>query len=115
MCAQVKSLTCLKRRELISLLYLLLFQWTDRMFPACIIVSTTRTADRVVLVLCPGCVQYASFVPRPHPKKGERVLVNLDRFLGVAGSVGARRHGSGQTNLGSDWSTVMGARADDSN
>ena len=54
-------------------------------------------------------------MPRPHPKKGERGLVNLDRFLGLAGSVGARRHGSGQTNLRSDWSAVMGARADDSN
>ena len=39
----------------------------------------------------------------------------LDCFLGLAGSVGARRHGSDQTNLGSDWSAVMGARADDSN
>ena len=29
-----------------------------------------------------------SLVPRPHPKKGERGLVNLDRFLGLAGSVG---------------------------
>ena len=29
-----------------------------------------------------------SLVPRPHPKKGERGLVNLDRFLGLAGLVG---------------------------
>ena len=43
-------------------------------------------------------------MPRPHPKKGERGLVNLDRFLGLAGSLGARRHGSGQINLRSDWS-----------
>ena len=29
-------------------------------------------------------------MPRPHPKKGERDLVNLDRFLGLTGSVWAR-------------------------
>ena len=45
-----------------------------------------------------------SLVPRPHPKKGERGLVNLDRFLGLAGSVGARRHYGSETNLESDWS-----------
>ena len=56
-----------------------------------------------------------SLVPRPHPKKGERGLVNLDRFLGLAGLVGTCRHGSSETNLGSDWSTVMDVRADNSN
>ena len=45
-----------------------------------------------------------SLVPRPHPKKGERGLVNLDSFLGLAGSVGARRHYGSETNLESDWS-----------
>ena len=48
----------------------------------------------------------SSLVPRPHPKKGERGLVNLDRFLGLAGSVGACRHYSCETNLESDWSLV---------
>ena len=31
-----------------------------------------------------------SLVPRPHPLRGKRGLVNLDRFLGLAGSVRAR-------------------------
>ena len=39
-CAQVKLLTCLKRRELISLLCLLPFQWMDRMFNACVVLTT---------------------------------------------------------------------------
>ena len=43
-------------------------------------------------------------MPRPHPKKGERDLVNLDHFLGLAGSVGACRHCSSETNFESDWS-----------
>ena len=29
-----------------------------------------------------------SLMPSPHPKKEERGLMNLDRFLGLAGSVG---------------------------
>ena len=38
--------------------------------------------------------------PDPTPKRG---LVNLDRFLDLAHSVGACRHCSNKTNLGSDW------------
>ena len=49
--------------------------------------------------------------PDPPQKKGERGLVNLDCFLGLAGSVGARAHCGSETNLGSDWLTVMGVRA----
>ena len=55
----------------------------------------------------------SSLVPRPHPLLGKRGLVNLDSFLGLAGSVRARRHRCTETNLGSDWS--VRARADDSN
>ena len=48
-----------------------------------------------------------SLVPRPHPLRGKRGLVNLDRFLGLAGSVHARRNCSTETNLGSDWSVML--------
>ena len=48
-----------------------------------------------------------SLVPRPHPLRGKRGLVNLDRFLGLAGSVRARRHRCTETNLGSDWSVML--------
>jgi hypothetical protein len=37
--------------------------------------------------------------------------VNLDAFLGLAGSVGARRHCCAETNLGSKWSRAR-PRAD---
>ena len=33
--------------------------------------------------------------------------MNLDRFLGLAGSVRARRHRCTETNLGSDWSVMV--------
>ena len=49
----------------------------------------------------------SSLVPRPHPLRGKRGLVNLDRFLGLAGSVRARRHRCTETNLGSDWSVML--------
>ncbi len=42
--------------------------------------------------------------PDPTLKEGKKGLVNLDRFLGLAGSVCARRHCSTEINLGSDWS-----------
>ena len=45
--------------------------------------------------------------PRPHPLRGKRGLLNLDRFLGLAGSVRARRHRCIETNLGSDWSVML--------
>ena len=62
-----------------------------------------------------SCTIY-SLVPRPHPKKGERGLVNLDRFLGLTGSVGARRHCSRGTNLGSVIGHGRGCvQANDSN
>ena len=48
-----------------------------------------------------------SLVPRPHPLRGKRGLVNLDRFLGLAGSVCAHRHCCTETNLGSDWSVML--------
>ena len=48
-----------------------------------------------------------SLVPRPHPLRGKRGLVNLDRFLGLAGSVRARRNCCTETNLGSDWSVML--------
>ena len=48
-----------------------------------------------------------SLVPRPHPLRGKRGLVNLDRFLGLAGSVCARRLCCTETNLGSDWSVML--------
>ncbi len=50
---------------------------------------------------------FFSLVPRPHPLRGKRGLVNLDRFLGLAGSVRARRHRCTETNLGSDWSVML--------
>ena len=49
----------------------------------------------------------SSLVPRPHPLRGKRGLVNLDCFLGLAGSVRARRHRCTETNLGSDWSVML--------
>ena len=49
----------------------------------------------------------SSLVPRPHPQGGKRGLVYLDRFLGLAGSVRARRHYCTETNLGSDWSVLL--------
>ena len=61
-----------------------------------------------------ACICTLVSCPDPIPKGGKG-SVNLDRFLGLAGSVGACQHGSGETNLRSDWSTVMGAWADDSN
>ena len=48
-----------------------------------------------------------SLVPRPHPLRGKRGLVNLDRFLGLDGSVRARRNCCTETNLGSDWSVML--------
>ena len=33
--------------------------------------------------------------------------MNLDRFLGLAGSVCARRNRCTETNLGSDWSVML--------
>ena len=48
-----------------------------------------------------------SLMPRPHPKKGERGLVNMDCFLGLAGSVGVRQYCSSEINLGSDWSLAQ--------
>ena len=33
--------------------------------------------------------------------------MNLDRFLGLAGSVCARRNCCTETNLGSDWSVML--------
>ena len=52
-------------------------------------------------------IRTGSLVPRPHPLRGKRGLVNLDRFLGLAGSVCARRHCCTETNLGSDWSVML--------
>ena len=46
-------------------------------------------------------------MPRPHPLRGKRGLVNLDCFLGLAGSVRACRHCCTETNLGSDWSVML--------
>ena len=45
-----------------------------------------------------------SLVPRPHPLRGKR---DLDHFLGLAGSVRARRNCCTETNLGSDWSVML--------
>ena len=53
------------------------------------------------------CAIYYSLVPGPHPLRGKRGLVNLDSFLGLAGSVRARRHRCTETNLGSDWSVML--------
>ena len=54
-----------------------------------------------------GSLLLTSHVPRPHPLQGKRGLVNLDRFLGLAGSVRACRHRCTETNLGSDWSVML--------
>ena len=52
-------------------------------------------------------IRTGSLVPRPHPLRGKRGLVNLDRFLGLAGSVLVRRHCCTEINLGSDWSVML--------
>ena len=49
----------------------------------------------------------SSLVPRPHPLRGKRGLVNLDHLLGLVGSVRVRRNCCTETNLGSDWSVML--------
>ena len=53
----------------------------------------------------------ASLVPRPHPLRGKRGLVNLDRFLGLASSVDRHHHCRTETNIRS----AAWVWADDSN
>ena len=49
-------------------------------------------------------VTSTSLVPRPHPLRGERDLVNIDTFLGYVGGVVYLVSYSAKTDLHSDWS-----------